>query len=112
MAGLPRRLLKEFFVSQVLADSDVPVFSAELQDLIQKRVIAFFKLSFEAYSSGLHPDLKHSVAAEKLIETELFAGILFKDIPVLDQIYQFVVTLKVSQAENKKYLSPKSQLGF
>jgi hypothetical protein len=93
MAGLPRRLLEEFFVSQVLADSDVSVFSAELQDLVQKRVVAFLELSFEAHSSGLHPDLKHSIAAEKLIETELFAGIFFEDVPVLNNVYHACVTL-------------------
>ena len=86
-------LLEELFVSHVLADSNVPVFSAELQYLVQKRVIAFLELSFEADSSGLNADLKHSITSEKLIETELFACIFFEDIPVLNKVYQTCVTL-------------------
>ena len=77
----------------MLADSNVPVFSAELQDLIQKRVIALLKLSLEANSSGLHPNFKHAVASEKLIEAELFTRIFFEDIPVLNEVYQTDFTL-------------------
>jgi len=41
-------LLEEFFVSQLLGDADVAVSSAEIQNLVQQRVVAVLKLTFEA----------------------------------------------------------------
>lgn len=54
--------LEEFFVTQLLANSDVAVSSAEIQDFVQQRVIAVLKLAFEAYPSGLHTNFKHPIS--------------------------------------------------
>jgi hypothetical protein len=107
-----RLLSEEFFVSQMLAYSDVAVFPAKIHNLVQKRIITLLKLPFEADLSGLHADLKVAVAFEKLIETQLFTGVFLEDIPILNDINQFVFTLKVSQAQNKNHLSPQSRVGF
>jgi hypothetical protein len=49
---------------------------------------------------------------EELVETQLFPSILLKDTPILNDVNQFVVTLKVLQAENKNHLSLQSHHGF
>ena len=86
-------LFEEFFVSKMLAYSDVPVLSAELQDFVQKRIVALLKLTLKADSSRLHTNLKHTVTGEKLIETKLFPSIFLEDIPVLNDVYQADFTL-------------------
>jgi hypothetical protein len=89
-----RLLSEEFFVSQMLAYSDVSVFSAKIHNLVQKRVISLLELPFEADSSGLDADIKVAVAFEKLIETQLFTGVFFEDIPILNDVNQFCVHLE------------------
>jgi len=81
-------LFEELLVSGCLAYSDVAVFPAEVQDLVQERVVALLKLSLETDSSRLHTNLEHSVAGEKLVETELFSSVFFEDVPVLYYVYQ------------------------
>jgi len=77
----------------VLAYSNKAVFSAEVQDFVQKRVVALLKLSLKADSSCLHANLKHSIAGKKLVETKLFACVFFEDIPILNDVYQADFTL-------------------
>ena len=88
-----RLLSEEFFVSQMLAYSDVAVFPAKIHNLVQKRVIALLKLPFEANPSGLHANLKVAIAFEKLIEPQLSSSVFLEDIPILNNIYQADFTL-------------------
>jgi hypothetical protein len=53
----------------------------------------------------LRPKFDFSVVGEELAETKLFPSIILKDTPILNNIYQVVVTLKVLQAQHKNYLS-------
>ena len=84
----PLFLLEEVFVSQMLAYSDVAVFSAKIHNLVHKRVISLLELSFEADSSGLHANFKVAIAFKKLIETQLSSGIFLEDIPILNDVNQ------------------------
>jgi hypothetical protein len=96
----PLNLLpEELFVSQVLAYPYVTVFSAKVQDFVQKRVVALVKLTLETDSPRLHTNLKHTVAGKKLIETKLFTSIFLEDIPILNNVYQTGFTLTYDHAK-------------
>jgi hypothetical protein len=88
------RLLEELVVSHVLADLYIAAFLAEIQNFSQQRIIASRKLLFETDPSGLNSYLDNSIVAKQLVETQFFPSIFLKDIPVLNQIYQLVVTLR------------------
>jgi hypothetical protein len=69
--------------------------------------------AFGAHATALSCHILQAInQLRSLIETELFPRILSKDIPVLKNIYQFVVTFHDLQAKHKKYLSLKSHQGF
>jgi hypothetical protein len=86
-------LLEELVVTHVFDNLDKAMFLAEIINLCQKRVVASFKLFFEANPSSLYPNLNDSVCTKDLIETQLIPSIFSKDIPDLNNIYQFLVTL-------------------
>ncbi len=100
-----RFLLEELVVSHVFADLDVAAFFAEIQDFGKQRVIASRELFLEADPSSLNSYLNDSVTAKELVEAQFFSSVFFEDLPVLNDIYQFVVTLHVLQAGDKNYLS-------
>jgi len=84
---------EEFFVSEFAANSDVAVSSAEVEDFVELRIVAGRILFFEAYSSSLYADFKHSIICEELVETKLLPSVFFEDIPLLNNIYQVYFTL-------------------
>jgi len=71
---------------------------AEVKDLLQIWIVASFEFFYEAYPSCLHSDFYSSIVAEDLVETKLFPSIFRKDVPVLDNIYQFCCTLSYCEA--------------
>ncbi len=105
-------LLEEVFVSNVLAYLDETAFLAKIPDPKKQRIIALLKLPSETNLTGLYANFIFASAFQKLEETELFAGVFLEDIPLLNDVYQTVFTLKVSQAQNKNHLSPQSRVGF
>jgi len=92
------RLLEEILVSHGFADLNVPVLLAEIKNLQQIRVVANLELPFVANSPCLNSNFKGSITAKELIKPKLLPSIFLKDIPVLDKIYQFYVTLNYREA--------------
>jgi len=86
-------LLEEFFVSQFLANPDLPVAPAEILDLHEFSVVRSVKHPDEADLARLHADLDFAVVLQELVEPELLAGIFFEDLPVLNNIDQTDFTL-------------------
>jgi hypothetical protein len=80
--------LEEFLSSDALANLDVAVFFAEIQNLCQPWVVGSFELFYESYSCGLHPDFKVSVNTEDLVEAALFSSVLLKNSPFLNKVNQ------------------------
>jgi hypothetical protein len=81
------------------------VFSAKFQDFSQERIVATLKLPFETNFSSLYADFKHAVVGKKLVEALFLARVLLEHFPIINKINQYDFTLKVLQAENKKYPS-------
>ena len=85
-------LLEELVVTHVFTDLDKAAFLAEIQDFYQERIVALIELFFESNPARLYPNFNDSIVAKELVETQFFSSILSKDIPVLNNIYHFLVT--------------------
>jgi hypothetical protein len=105
-------LFEELLISSGSAYVDVAAFSAEIQNLDIQRVIAARKLSYKTHSSSLNSNFHRSIHCQKLVEPQFFPSIFSQDIPVLNNIYHFVVTFQPLQAENKNHLSPQRRHVF
>ena len=86
-------LLEELVVAHVFTDLDKAAFLAEIQDLYQEWIVAFIELFLKADPARLYPNFDDSIVAKELIKPQFFSSILSQDIPVLNNIYQFLVTL-------------------
>jgi hypothetical protein len=109
-ARLTVRLFEEFFCSDALADLDVVVVFAELQNFCQMGVIGSLKLLNEAHSPRLHSHFECSVCGEDLVESPFFSSVFFKDRPVLDKVNQAVSPKPMSRQKVKGLLLPPRKL--
>lgn len=108
----PKSLLEERLVSHVLADLDESPSLTERQYFCQLRVVCSFKFLLETQLASGHPNFYFSVTVQNLVEPQFFPRVFFEGIPVLNEVYQDVVTLKVLQAKHKNHLSLQSHQGF
>jgi hypothetical protein len=105
-----QHLFEEGFVSHVLADSNEMAFFAEIPDADKFLVVGVFEFFFEAYLACYNPDFDFSADAVYLVEAQLFARVLFEDLPVLHNIDQFISPETVVQPEFKNNLAPSRKL--
>ena len=91
---------------------DVAVFFAEIKNTQKLRIVACLELLSIADATCLYSNFNGSIVAKDLVETKFFPSIFRKDIPVLNEIYQFYVTFLVLRARHKNYLSLQSHDGF